>query len=284
MKVGHQQVDGAKAIPRRDEDVGRPGERSDQPIFAGRAFQQAQRRRADGHHPAPTLANGVERVCGLRRDVTDFGMHLVVLGIVHLHGKEGAGADMQRHEMPVDTACRETVQELRGEMQPGRRRGDGPALTCIDGLVVRPIMLVLGPARCDIGRQWNVADRYQRQVEIRSGAIKGQGNLSVPALLRNDRAQRRCVRIRAGEHHAVARTQLARTFDERLPAIGSLAHVQCGRQPNGLGTVAIATPLELGRDDLGVVEYQRVARPQKIGKIARMPVLERLARLHHEKA
>ncbi len=55
---------------------------------------------------------------------------------------------------------------------------------------------------------------------------------------------------------------------EGLPAVGADAHVQRGRHLLATGAVAMADTLELGGNDLGVVENQRVASLQEGREIA----------------
>ncbi len=45
-----------------------------------------------------------------RADIADFEMHHMIVGVVGLDRQEGAGADMQRHEMAFDA---ERVQRFK---------------------------------------------------------------------------------------------------------------------------------------------------------------------------
>jgi hypothetical protein len=77
---------------------------------------------------------------------------------------------MQRNPMQGDAARAEASDQFVGEMQSRRGRGDRSFMLCEDGLIVRAVPLVVGAARGDIGRQRNMAERFDRLVK--DGAVK----------------------------------------------------------------------------------------------------------------
>jgi hypothetical protein len=65
----------------------------------------------------------------------------------------------------------------------------------------------------------------------------------------------------------VADPQPPRVADERPPAARSFALVERDSDPG-----VPPPPLDLRRDDLGVVEQKQVARPKKIGKLGNLMI------------
>ena len=167
MEIGHQRVDGPEAVARRDEDAGRAG-----PCGKPSVLRAALSSSRSDVVPTATTRLPRARAAFTRRgrrvgDLAGFGMHLVVGGVVGLDRQKGSRPDMQRHEMPLDALGVERREQLRREVQPGRRRRDGALVAGKDRLVVAAVALVVRALRGDIGRQRNMPDGMQRLVEER---------------------------------------------------------------------------------------------------------------------
>ena len=93
-----------------------------------------------------------------------FGVQLVVLDALRAHGRERAGADVQRQERALDAARRERVEHRRIEVQPRRRRRDGARRAREHGLVALAVRGV-GRAR-DVRRQRRLAVRFEERHDV----------------------------------------------------------------------------------------------------------------------
>ena len=60
----------------------------------------------------PAARAALSALGGRRGDLAPFGVHAVIGRVVGLHRQEGAGADVQRHEVPRDAARLERRQQL----------------------------------------------------------------------------------------------------------------------------------------------------------------------------
>ena len=95
------------------------------------------------------------------------------------HGLKCSGSHMQRDLRASDPACRETLHELRREVQSRGRRGYGPGHLRKYRLVTAPIVFVvnvdatsLGDA-LDVGRERDAAELFDRRTRCscsRSGS------------------------------------------------------------------------------------------------------------------
>ena len=278
VEIGHQGVDGAEPVARRDEDRSLAG-KGRQPLLAlRRAFQDAQRGGADGDDLVAARPHGAQRGDRLCAHLAPLGMHAVLVGVVRLDGKERARPHMQRHPVPLDAARIQRRQQLVGEVQACGRRGDGPVLFREDRLVVLPILLVLAALGRDIRRQRDMADGGDRLVQHRTGEVEDEQNLARVALFRNRCVQRAQQAGRApapglrAELNPVADDQLLGRAHEGPPAVVARAQVQRRADPRHR-LAARAGAFQLRRDHPRVVEDQRIARLQQHGQVAHAPVL-----------
>ena len=189
VEVGHQRVDGFEAITGRDEDrrIARPGRNAS--VVACGAFKNAQRRRADGDDAATACPRFVERGGGFGGDLAPLAVHLVLAGVVGLHGKECARSDVQRHEMARDTARAEGGEKLGREVQPGGRRGNGPVILRVDSLIALAVAIIGAALQGDVRRQRHHADRADRIVENAPRIVERQLDFSCLAFRRNGRVE-----------------------------------------------------------------------------------------------
>ena len=95
---------------------------------------------------------------------------------------------MQGYEGGADADGIQPVQQLRREVQARRRRGDGPVLAGVDGLIVHAVTHVWRALLCDVGRERRISDLADRSVEPRAIQIESDQDLSVIALLRHNAA------------------------------------------------------------------------------------------------
>ena len=95
---------------------------------------------------------------GRRRQLGPLGVQEVVLDPLGLDRPEGAEADVERAVDAGDPPRGEAAEDVVGEVEPGRRRGDGPRHLGVEGLVAEPVARPFAP----------LAD------------VRGQGDLSVP--------------------------------------------------------------------------------------------------------
>ncbi len=192
--------------------------------------------------------------------------------------------------MPAHPRRGETAEQRLGEMKPRRRRRHGAVLAGIDGLVVALVEAVRRPPGGDVGRQRHHADTCQGFVERRPGKIEAQEHLARLAAVDHRRIEAgeqagivaRLARRRA-EADAVADRQALGRPRQRLPARRRRAP---GQRRLDLGDAAVADAFagESRRDHPGVVEHQRVARPEQPRQVANKAVGGPLPRLHHQQA
>ena len=96
----------------------------DHSIFVGAALEGPHARCSDRPHLATGSATFVDRLCSLARHGEPLFVHHVLRWIVDFNRFERPSSDVQQHFCARDPARREPVQELRREMQSGRRCGD----------------------------------------------------------------------------------------------------------------------------------------------------------------
>src|SRR3989442_464826 len=90
------------------------------------------------------------------RQPEGFRLEAVLLDVGRPHRLEGAGADVQGQHGRGHARGGERLEELLGEMQPRRGRGDGALLARVDRLVALAIQdrPRIGVAALDVGRKW----------------------------------------------------------------------------------------------------------------------------------
>ena len=157
---------------------------------------------------------------------------------------------MQGHER-----MRQLRQNLRSEMQPGRRRGDGAGHFRKDRLITLDVARIAGPP--DVGRKWN-----RPSLKEILFAVERDHSLALRADFFD--ARRRAVNFRPGANpHFAARFDQA--FPTRRPELFEekkfdLAVV--GKSP--------------GAHHARVVQDQQVARSQKFAQLGELAVFDSL--------
>ncbi|MPL73139.1 hypothetical protein SDC9_18932 [bioreactor metagenome] len=270
VEIGHQRIGHPEAIARVDENLGGAAERAHRAVLGRRAFDQPQRGGADRDDPPARGAGGVDLLGRRRGDLAPFRVHLVGLDVLDLHRQEGARAHMQRHLGERDALRMDRLKQRLGEMQARRRRGHGARVAREDRLVIGLVGLVGGAQRGDVGRQRHRPRRGQRRVEIGPRQVEGQ-----PQLRRLDRAHLGRKRLREADRLALL--QLAQRFRERRPLARGLRLEQ--RDLDLRGDLALpghagAGAAQPGRNHLGVVQHQTVARAEQIDQIRNMQIAD----------
>ncbi len=125
-----------------------------------------------------------------------------------------------------------------------------------------------------------------RRIEVEAAQSEGEHDLAGVALLGDRRREARDEAGAVGlfaEQDAVAGGDLLGRTQEGAPAVARLAHMQRDADAR---RDALAHPLaeQLGGDDAGVVENERIARPEQVGQLTDDVILRRRARLHDEQA
>ena len=122
-------------------------------------FDAADGRGADGDTPAGERRE--ERTLRGDRQLVEFAVDGVSFNRVGRDGLEGAETDVERDVGRADALGGELGEKLGREMEAGRRRGDGDlaGAICVDGLVAREILDVMGiVGALDVGRERDFAE------------------------------------------------------------------------------------------------------------------------------
>lgn len=273
MKIGEEQIDGAKPIARRDKQACFSAKWMNAPRLVGGAFEEAERRCANGHQP-PTLGpDGIESRRGFATDLAPLFVHFVVPHLLRLHGEKRAGADMERNEMAYDATSSERIKERLIEMKPCRWRRHGAVPGSVDGLIVIGILVVRGPTRRDVGRQRHFPHGGDCFVEHRPMKVEGEDDLSTIGAFHDGRVQ--CTlqahAAIATKFNEIARFEPLRWTGESLPAIAIKGLEKRNRNAR-FAVVARAAPHERGPDHARIIEHQRIAGAQEICKLGYHPV------------
>ena len=201
-----------------DEQPRLPGPRSDEPALARAGLQGARDRSPDRPDAPSRLPSPVD---GRRRPVAHdirFQVHPVAPHVIHLHGLERPGADVEIELGHGDALRAEPRQQLKREVQPRGGRGDAAVVRRVDGLVALAIVGARGPA--DVRGEWHLpvfrqgAPRVERPDETHAPE---------PPTERLDDLDRAVV----ADGQASSRLELAPRMTQREPgAVRQLAHQQ----------------------------------------------------------
>ena len=256
MEVGDQAVDRLEAVAGRDEDRRVALERLDRAVLAGRAFEQAQRGRADRDQPPARRARALSRsavAASIRPHSACIRWSAVSSALT---GRKVPGADMEGQRLARDPARVERVEQRGGEMQRRGRRGDRAFLPREHRLVIGAVGGVGRP----LARRCRAAAASARRARAAARPARRRGSASRTR-------RRRLARPPRPGHPAPksitspSRSRLAlRTKARQLARPLALVQRRADR--------CLAAPaFELGRDDLGVVEHQHVAGLQQLRQV-----------------
>ena len=175
-------------------------------------------------------------------------MHLVVGDLILHHGAEGAEAHMQGHFGNVHALGADGIHQFRGEVQASCGRCGAAKLLGIDGLVLALILQLL----CDVGRQRHFAKFVQLFIKRLSIVIKCNVLVAIFHGLIHHSSQGAIAKahLRAGLHPlaGLCKAFPLVTFD--LTQQKQLTH----------STGGLLDAHDAGRQDLGIVYHQQVAR------------------------
>ena len=124
MEIRHQDVDRLEAISRRDEDRRVAGKRRDGAVLARRAFQQAERRGADGDDRPPRARAALRRAPSAAETEPHSACMRWSAVSSAFTGRKVPAPTCSVTKWQRDAALVETAKQLVGEMQAGRRRRD----------------------------------------------------------------------------------------------------------------------------------------------------------------
>ena len=214
MEVRHHGVHGAKRRRWPDEYSSLTTAGAHAAVVADRALEGADRRRSHRPDSAAAVAAGRGvRLGGELGDRVALLVHHVLRGVLHLYGLERPRADVQYHFGAIHAALGDRGEQLGGEVQSGRRCGDGAGLARVDRLVALDVGCFVH-AR-DVRRQRDVAVCLDR---LFYRATLGAQQHDSGAALRDGED----VDVEARRDlHGAAGLQLAARRDERLVPIAA---------------------------------------------------------------
>src|SRR5262245_24568799 len=138
MEIGDQQIGGFEAVSGSDEDRCVTAEGVYAAGVVRRALQQPERGGAGGNDASTAAADAVKARGRFGGDLTPFGVHAVIGGILGLYGEKGTLADMEGKIGGFDTSGFKLGDQRICEVQACGRRGDGARLAGEYGLIVGP--------------------------------------------------------------------------------------------------------------------------------------------------
>ena len=262
VEVGDEAVNAVELDTRVQEDGGVAAAGFDLAILGGNGFQGAAAGGSNRNDAVPGGLGLPDALGGFLADGVPFAVHLVVRDLIFHHGAECAQTHMEGHFSNADPLGPDGVHQLRSEMQAGCGRCGTAKLLGIHRLVLALVFQLFG----DIGRQRHFAKLIQFFIKglcviiecnvlvaILHGFIhhSGQG-----AVTKAD--------LGAGLHPLAGLCQA-------LPLVAfDLTEEQ--QLTDSAGGLLDAN--DAGRQDLGIVDDEQVARLQIFGQVVEDPVLD----------
>ena len=198
----------------------------------------------------------------------------MLAGIRGLHRKERPRADMQRYLVEGYAALLQACRQRISEMQAGGRCRHRAVRLGKHGLIVEPIPLVGRPPGRDVRRERHDAAFVQRFVEHGPMECEGEDDLAPLAFFLDPRielAEKTYLALIAEAHDIAGGNPLGR-FDEGAPARAIEPLMQRGLDLRLAGATPYAAAAKTRRDDLGIIDDERITRAQQIGEVADMGV------------
>ncbi len=223
-------------------------------------------------------------------------MQLVVFHFFNSHRLEGAESDVQRDLGNFDSASTNLLEDLRGEVQTGRRRRYRSPRLRIDGLVTFFIISIAIPGCCavvavDVGRKGHVAYALDSRKEI-GDQSEPDAPLAETAAADDFGLQFGAFALerifgRAAEVEFLSDSDLAPGPYQALPLIRIVRQLACQQnfdfstekipcrrivRAQGLCSLSAPVAVETCREDSRVVQDQQVVGPQQVGEFAKPTV------------
>ena len=167
---------------------------------------------------------------------------------------------MQQNGNHVHPHVAHAGEQLRGKVQPCRRRGGAALLTRIDGLIARLVLELF----MDIGRQGHLAQLVKYFLK-HALVVESDPAAAVLNVADDLRAQEAAAKGAEG-----TRPKPPSRPDQRLPhvALQTLEQKQLHRHAG-----VLLLPQQARGDHLGFVDNQRVSGPEKLRQIVKMQML-----------
>lgn len=260
VEVGDQRIHRLDGHAGGDEDLRKAAARVHDAVLCGHGFQRAHARGAHAHDPAPAGARGVDRLRLLGRHLIVLAVHVVVGDIFLLDRAECAQPHVQQHGHDVDALGADALQQLGGEVQPGRRRGGAAVDLRVDGLVARAVRELF----VDVGGKRHLAEPVEH---VFKHALIEEAHRA-PAVLAD--GQDLGGQFALAEHEARAGFGLLAGLEDDLP----VRQIQAAQQQKLDGSArALLDAVQAGGNDARLVDHQHVAGVQVIGDVAEDAVL-----------
>ena len=248
MEVRDKAIDAVELHARVQKNGGVAAAGADLAVLCGNGFQCTAAGGTHGDHTMPCGFGVADHLSGLFIDAVPFAVHFVIRDLILLHRAEGAQTHMQGHFSNVHALGTDGIHQLRREMQAGRRGCSTAKLLCVDSLILALILQLL----CDVGRQRHFAKFVQLFIKCLSVIIKCNVLVAIFHGLIHHSSQGAIAKAHfgAGLHPlaGLCQTFPLVTFD--LTQQKQLTH----------STGGLLDAHDAGRQDLGIVYHQQVAR------------------------
>jgi hypothetical protein len=285
MKVGQHRRNHFEFESGIDEEIcvggtGGEGSRTDQCGM----FQSSNRSSANGNYTARIAKSPVDGGSSLSRDGIGLGVDFVILDALGAYRLEGSKPYVECNLDSFNAALADSVKDFSGEVKAGRRRGHGPPLLSINGLVA----LAIGKRICpfDIRGQRDVPDAIQDTEEI------------LLLTMRKFKTNAALAELSAGEHLGSQLTgfvekqsfpdaNFSSGANQALPIVGPGGKLACQQNfdaaakeiarcgiawANKVGTDALSSPVKPRWKNPSVIKDEQVAGPQQLREVAEVAI------------
>ena len=272
MEIGHKRVRRFEMIAGHDEDARIAVLGVDEAVLGAGGFQCADAGGADAHAAVSLRPGPVDLLRSLGRDLIMLHVHLMLAHVFLLHRTEGAKADVQQHRHDFDPFLPDLLQQLRGEVQTGGRRGGAALFPGIDRLIALPIL----QAFVNVGRQGHLTQPIQNFLK-NALIMETHQPRALRGTIHDFRPKQPVAEAAPG-----SRGQTAARAHQRFPKV----FFQPLEQQNLHWHVGFFLfSQQPGRNDPGVVDHHHVARIQEPGQIVKVQVLHGMIRpIIHQQA
>jgi hypothetical protein len=263
VEVGDHRIDAAKGVPGTNEQARLAVERARRTVPAG-GLEGAHHRGPDRDHPSAAGMRRLDAPARAGAHPDPLGVHVVVLEAPGTHRLEGPRADVQGHEVELDAALANRLEQLPIEVQAGGRRGHRARIAREHRLVAG----LVAPLRraADVWRQRHRAVRLEQRLERVFAGIE----LELEQV-RRARGHGRPGGVGEAQPGSGAGRLAGAHVGEKAPLAGLALDQHLG------APAARLARREPRLDHPGVVEHQQIARRQQLGEIGESAVGQRPA-------